>query len=415
MWNMYFDESAHDFRNSAKGVLGNYYLDSYIGVYLGIPELAEPDVFDQYKVFETSYKKVFKVGKELKGTDIRNINENGRNGRLLDSIRYGIASFDNDVVAFYSDFFDIVGKIDFVHIVMLSKFEQNIESLINFDKFYGLLKEKFQPKMALKLSEAYLYSLTKFLYVYRNNNLQATIYDKTLDNDKKIIELKKFMSHILHKDDKVSRKEVEKSVIPTLSFFINKDLWTNNLDNRLYYNDALCGIDNLLKQERLYSSNIKMYPDNGTGIDFSKFNFSEFKELESAQSVGIRIADMLSNFLYKILLAYEHDTAENFGTVESSSQFHKLKIISKNWFDLSKKQFDLYIKISNLIIKLKEKNCITTGIYFDEAEQLYTVFAYFGQFSSYQEYSNYSLDNHKTKFHECEMQGLISVYESKGW
>ncbi|MDZ5760627.1 hypothetical protein RAK27_18460 [Carnobacterium maltaromaticum] len=421
-YNFYFDESSHDFRISNKTILDSEdYSDSYVGMFIGIPK-TNISVISQYSVIEKYYKSMFVKSGELKGTKIKNIKSTTPKEYFSGKETFidGVASFDNHVTKFYSDFFSIFTNDLVMQLCIVSKFEQNLMSCLDISKI------ETQISMDLKLSmsrvdstlmtEVFLYSLVKFFYTYRNSETFEKLYDSKIPKSSKVNALHSLLNSVLSNSYDVERKNVEVEVIPRIKQILTKDNLRVKLDNRFNHDMVIDGFRELLKENRINPKNIDMFPDKSSGIDFTIEKYNYFQECDSKNSLEVRIADVFSSFVSRIIFAIRNTTEENWGTQESLENFADLKNLPESWFHLNKNQFLLYLKISNIFQDRENISWFThTGLYFDDGVWFISIIKYFSQYSTFDEYSRLTPKEHERKAAQYTVSYLQKSYNQRGW
>ncbi|OTN87596.1 hypothetical protein A5819_000042 [Enterococcus sp. 7E2_DIV0204] len=422
-YNFYFDESSHDYRITDKTIINNEdYSDSYIGLFVGIPQALEVTLLSQYTVFEGYYKNFFINRGELKGSNIKNIKSQIPRKYFSgkDTFSYGIASFDDKVTQFYNDFFSLFTDDIIIHLTTISKFEQNFLSWVNIEKLQDILKNDLRVLFAKQdpymMTEVHLYSLIKFFYVYRNSVTFKKMYDHKVSKEEKLEVMKALLNEISVMGQGVERKHVEIQVINVLKDILDKDILRDRFDNKFNHNYVLNGFISLLEEKGISVENIDMFPDKDSGIEFKSINFYSLEELDSMKAEEIRIADIFSNFVYRLIFAQHNATEEKWGTKQAKDNFNDRKILPETWFNLKENHFLLYKNI-NRIFQSREAIYWTShsGIYFDEGICFFTLIKYFDRYNDFNSYSNLSLNEHREKFHEFEMTYLRGNYEKRGW
>lgn len=101
----YFDESFHT-RNITKNSLKDTnYFNSYVSTGLGFEKINKHEIFKHYEKFENKYKSLFTV-EELKSDIIKHKN-----------YQYGLASFNNNAIQMYSDFFELLNQYNIIYYI----------------------------------------------------------------------------------------------------------------------------------------------------------------------------------------------------------------------------------------------------------------------------------------------------------
>ncbi|MDQ8551877.1 hypothetical protein Q3F72_13710 [Enterococcus faecium] len=117
--------------------------------------------------------------------------------------------------------------------------------------------------------------------------------------------------------------------------------------------------------------------------------FTSAKELLSDESVGIRMSDMISGIITKILKSIRKDL-----DYQTPDEFVTKKLLNTRWFDLSEDQFVLYKKLFKLLSQLNEVYYKSfTGIYVDDFIILIYFLGYIDSFKSYSDFVKCNTNN----------------------
>lgn len=431
MYNFYFDESSHHYNVSPKNLTtDDSFLDSYIGFFWGVSDGSKEynSIVGKYQTIESYYKIQFSAGNELKGTKIRNIKdlEKRKYHSSNETFRYGVASFDDTVADFYNSYFSIFDDEIIIQLVCLSKFEQILKSLISKEQVNK--KVKMQAKLFKQYysidipssidaqCDAAYYSLIKLFYTYKSKEFMDMLYNNEIENEKKIEYIKHRLSQIKDMGIDLVRKQREVPIIEFFLSILDEDMVSNRIKKSFSHDYVANGFDALLRQTKIKSKDVRLYPDKSHEINFETLNLYSVSETDSKHSIGVRIADIFSGFIYKILLANTIERRDNFEEHTTKEDFAKLSIISEEWFNLNEKQFNLYLKLSAIFFKRNNISWTTNvGLYTDETILFSTLIEYFRQFENFEEYNKFSSTSHEKKFHKFEMEYLEGIFNQRGW
>lgn len=394
-WSFFYDEAFHDRKiDITKDNEINIYTkdasDIYVGAFIGCKENDLSDLYSNFNEFEMKYKKRFDLNeeKELKGTTI------GRKNYI-----YGIGSFNKNAIDFYKDYFEIFNE----NILF------NIDTLSKTSFFISQVFENMQSNVKY-YNNAFLYSITKFLYNYRYMKVLLKLFkDNQFNNSKEIIDLLiKFLDEILPRIKNVKRKEMEyRNLIQLKNVLIGSNY--GNITRKKYewrYDDIFVGLNLMLNEAEIKSTNVKVYIDRekSTLKAAKKIgNYYLVKEMDSKKCIGIRITDILSNFIGRILLALENNLKEK--DIKSIDDLNDIdyetkRLLDRRWFNLSENQFNLYKLIYKVIVGAMNKNSWTTygSRYFDYSTLFYSLIQYIGDFDLYNEFNNIDPEIHIEQF-----------------
>lgn len=149
-------------------------------------------------------------------------------------------------------------------------------------------------------------------------------------------------------------------------------------------------------------------------MNYSGYNY--FQECDSKKSLEVRIADIFSSFVSRIIFAIRNTTEENWGTQEALEKFADLKNLPESWFHLNKNQFLLYLKISKIFQDRENIYWFThTGLYFDDGVWFISIIKYFSQYSTFDEYSRLTPKEHERKAAQYTLSYLQKSYNQRGW
>jgi hypothetical protein len=396
----FYDESFHDRTIKIKKENINIYADNasdiFVGVFIGCKSQYLQLFYDQFEKFENKYRTRFTLNEsqELKGITIQKKN-----------FKYGVSSFNRDCLEFYNDYFDLIKDNVIFHICMFSKTAFYISEAFKRISIDGLIYNE----------NAFLYSLIKFLYHYRYDELLLRFFsDNKLQNSKEIIELlKKLIKEVIKNLYGVKRKAIELEVLKQILYILDhanvkcvtqeKYLWD--------YKIIFKGFNLLLKERKISTEQVNLIIDNdedtyNAAIETSRY-FST-KQGKSDLIKGIRIADILSNFIGRMIQAIDNDLKEEVKNIDDLREHdHTTKrMLNVAWFDINEQRFQLYIKINDIFMIMKQYGSTTHGlIYFDYSTLFFALMQYFGRYKSYSEFRILSNQLHSEYFntYSCRM------------
>ncbi|PEY19539.1 hypothetical protein CN340_25810 [Bacillus anthracis] len=422
MYNFYFDESAHDRAITYKNEKGlNIYLnaqnDLFLGFFLGIRREKELDFLHQYLTMEKYWKDglyKLKEHQEFKGTTI-----------AKKKFEFGFTTFHKKDLKVYSNLFQLLDNEEIIfNVHMYSKTEFLI--LQYFEEFNlptHIPIEEFNAVAHLNQKEL-IYSLIKFLFNYRNQELLAGLFsDGEMSSEVFLKKLKSMLDMVINQTDNVERKRRE---TPVLKFLLralgHADIEGNPQKKYEWdYSPLFIGLSEVLKDLRVEKNNVKLVIDpEGTGTILSTakqqgFSFA-FDNEDSKENGLIRISDILSNMFQRLSLSiYEGIKEDPFVNAETHDYATK-RMLSKEWFDIKQEDvYQLYVRL-NKILRINNPNyCkVRSGIYLDYSELTVALIAYIGgEFMGFEDFKSKSPEIHAKCFNGYAMKWLNKEQKRK--
>lgn len=403
-YTFYWDESFHTRKITEKKKSVNIYEenenDMYISVYIGGEGNQITKLLEDYRSIENGFKK--KMGldnkQELKGTSFRKKN-----------FTYGISNFNRDAMCFYSKFFKMLyDNKTFYHITMVSKTEILIEQSF---------KEMNIPFVK---TEAFYYSLIKFLYNYRCIPVMLEFFkEDTISKNEVINKIKNLLITIIDKTEGIARKVHETGNLKQLLFVLdNLPVQVDTKPKYQWdYNLVYDGFNKYLNEMNINQSECYLYMDRETHVyQFGlNYKYEKLEEVDSNDEIGVRISDILSNFIGRISYAIQHDSKETeIATLDSikTEDFERKNLLSKEWFDINKSQFELYKLIAKYFGLYNIYWSSYTGIYFDNTVEFFSLFQYIDLYETYEEFHNISTFKHTERYNTFVCEKLLKNFDS---
>ncbi|MBZ6007324.1 hypothetical protein K1514_15635 [Paraclostridium bifermentans] len=386
----YFDESYHDRKIclNKKGKLNIFdkeRSDTFVGAFVGVENYNIKDFEKKFLEFEDKYKKFYGISdqEELKGTTIAKKN-----------FKSGIATLNTNAVKFYLDFFDIL--IEYKCIFQLNLFSK-IEALV-----VETLKNEIEKISKICNYEKFIYSITKFIFNYKDLGIAEKFfeYSNELSRSDIICEIRDGLNLVLRKIDCIKRKEVEKSALKELIGILDYLDVKLNLDEKIKWNydTIFYGFDLLLKDMNISPFEVEVKLDKEDNILASAQKNNKYCELGSYDSkdvIGIRCADILSNFFGRLIYSIQTELSEN-DLIDIKKE---LKLIDKKWFNLNEEQFLLVKKIGKLFGHQKYYSTYTS-IYFDYPFTIFNYIYYINEYDTFKEFKMLGMVEHKKEGNE---------------
>ena len=364
-YNFYFDESFHDRNITYNSLKSNDYFNSYVSVGIGIEKNDVDSIEKKFLSFEKIYKDKYDTF-ELKSSVV-----------AKKHYRCGISSFNTLEVDMYSSFFDFLLQNKIIYYINLS------------DKFELLLDQCEINGFCLNVS-AIVYSMTKIINVYRPKQV---ITDVLKSSSQFLYDFKLFCINQMKKNSNIKLKEQENRALSQMITFIDLfDVSNVNFEFDYGYCMTFEGLKKFQNEINIDRINVIIDKEgNGKICDCAKYvGYNNAEESDSKESFGVRISDLLCGFISRMMFALYNDTKHDL-----SLPYNEKHLLSKEWFVLSKKKFDLYKKISKYL-KLESNIYYSTYVsrYFDLFGEFVGLIYYIDMFYSYEEFNCRSADFH---------------------
>jgi len=402
IWSLYHDEAFHDRKIKVKGNKINIFAenssDIYVSAFWGYESNKLDAFLDNFSQFEERYRKKYGLNdaQELKGSIYRKKN-----------FTYGIRSFNKDCADFYNDYFNLFDENVVLCISMLSKTAFMMSKVIK-----SIVPHDFQFNL-----HSFTYSITKFLYNYRYNELMLKFFNEdNKENSSGLINLLiKLLSEVIKKNSGVPRKEIENRSLGEVKYILEHSKFKIVTTSQYLwdYRDVFRNFNLLLDERGVAQEKVHITLDReektyNAAIEVGKY--SSVKEDESAINNGIRVADIMSNFIGRMLVALEDDLREDEITdlkQIANIDYSKKKLLNPNWFNVDERRFNLYRKINAFFTDMMKRYGWTTHgyMYFDYSTILIALFQYYSGFNIFEDFKNIKPEEHSERFntYSCQM------------
>lgn len=399
-WYTYYDETFHDRKITNKKENLNIYQgnlnDLFISFFLILDDNNNKMLENKYIEWEKHTCEELKLipNIELKGTTLIK-------GKR--QYKYGLNTFFQKSIERYTYLFEILNSSN-------CKYQVNIysktEYLINtiFDKVY--------IPQDVNINNFY-YSLIKYLNIYRDRRIINSFFVSD-DPQKPLREYSRSIKALLPKIKNIKRTKREYNALNQMLKILDKTVLENkNLNSgkvKWDYSIQIDGYNKLIKNLDITKKDISFYPDNGSGLIpyINKNEFNEVKEIDSKDCWGVRLSDILSNFIGRLISAMQDEQfIDPLKDIETYN-FEKRKILSEDWFILDKDKFELYKLISIFFNTSKEVYWSShTGVYFDNVVMFFSFIHYIGSIhENYIEFEEYTCSEHKERYDSFSMNIL---------
>jgi len=371
MYRFFYDESEHSRKINQRTIYASNYGSHFVAGIIGYKSDHERGIFDAYTRFEEKYKEIFSV-QELKSSIVK-----------IKQMQYGFSSLkpiSRSLLIDYMDFF-INHKIH-CYIAVLHKIEYIVLQL--FPEY----KNSFTYDM-----DILRYTITKLIDVYRPQEVIDAIYknDGTFINT-----LSQFIKSHIETYQNVAHKDKEihifRQIIQVLDQYNQKVIFDWN------YMIAFHGFKAYLDENVIteYELLIDQEGVNHTAISADYIGLKAVQEVNSKESIGIRISDLFTGLISKFIRAMSEDL--KYGSKE---EIEKLKYLSQEWFSLDSQSFEMYQKYSTIILHQNPSWYKSySGNYADTFLSLIAFLNYVTEYKTFEMYQKVSLSEHQYRFNQ---------------
>ncbi|QAS52352.1 hypothetical protein [Halobacillus litoralis] len=381
--------------------LGSDNMYVYVADLIKINRESLHKIEENYKLLEKKYisSRNLPDYKELKGKDI-----------LAKNFKYGIASLKNRELDFYNSLFDILLENHVDNLL----FTINKMSLVADNRLTQWIL-KLEEKRYIESARLFKYSLVKYLELEASDSVIQSIFDKYKGNREVLTEIQKDLAAFVTKNKNIQRMKYQiqdyerlvQTIRKTKHFIQDTPFNEVSFD----WNKVTFDIDLWITEMNFYnkfdSQSAELILDEGIPIDpFKKLDIPSIKENEdSVTHVGLRISDVLVVLSGKYIskLANEHRYDKN--------NPGKRKLLSNEWFQLDKKQFNLLKKMTEYFFPKDSTYCFIVDTYFDDAVLFETYFRYINTYNSFNDYKDH-METHVEQYFNYIAQTLLSKWNT---
>lgn len=381
-YHFYYDESEHSRKINLNAVNADNYYDNFIAVIVGWKAESEKTVFEKYAAFEEKYADRKSKG-ELKSQTLRqNQFENGFASMNKDNVCFLaelLSMFDGDI----SIYFAVISKIEYI----VAQIFDGYENSVLFDM------------------DAMKYSIIKAILTYRPKEIIEGVFENT---GELVTNLKEFFQDRIQRNKaNIPLKQRETEAFEEVLMILQDIHEANTIE--WDYGIAFWGFNEYLTERAIddFTLTIDKEGESGNTLNAAKqIGFNMAKEVDSKNSIGIRMADMLAGVLAKLLKALH-----NALMYSSSEEQLQKKLLRKEWFLLNEKQFGLYKKLYNIICELNNAWYKTfSGKYSDDLITLVALLNYINQFSTAEEIRKHNIEMQSEYFNSYVCDCLADYF-----
>lgn len=364
----YYDESEHSRSITKETINANNFASNFVACIIGYESNRLKDIDSEYQLLEEQYKKYFGV-EELKSTII------GKS-----KYKYGLKKLKSKDLELVNDVFDFVHRKNLqLYLSLQNKIEYVVNQLLN----------DYDNELFFH-ADAFRYSISKIINQYKPKNVIDSIY---ANDGGFIVELKNFLNSLLDLNKENPNKVSENSAIKENLLILNS--YNKKFLINWNYRISFSGFK-LFLSERVIKDYCLIIDKEGDGntinaaISESVLNPVE---VDSKDSAGIRIADMIVGIVSRFAVAINE--ALSYKNIYDGQE---LKFLSKEWFDIDEIRFNCYKLIKKVIVDVNESWYKTyCSHYSDDFLYFVALINYFDSYKNYDEYKKVPLNDHPYK------------------
>ena len=347
-FNFYYDESEHSRKLTLKTLTAEEFYDGFTAVVVGWDENDEPAIEEAY--LEAKY--LSSSSRELKSTALPK-----------KQFEYGFRSLSKANAGLVGDFLALLDEKVHVYLFYSSKIENLVKQLISC--YRGI------PYISADSLE---YSLTKLLIQYRPHSVVEALYESP---DKLIDELRRFLDIRVERNKanpELKRLETEQCL--RIREFLDSVDPIDDID--WDYRPAFDGVGRYLG-ERDYINDWGLFIDreDKTTAAARECGFSNVRQIDSKDSFGVRMADMLAGILAKLFKAVRHEMAYATPADEVCKG-----LFDDKWFEIDDCRLVLYKQLHEvLLVNDKSWFKVYGGAYADDLVVTFSLLNFFAETS----------------------------------
>lgn len=371
--NFYYDESNHDRVLSQKALNQKNFGKEFTTAIIGFSDEDRSMLESKFYELKRLRKNPNDLDQELKG------NSTFRNK----SLEYGFHSLSKNNIAFLNKFLDLFTENIYVYVGSFNKMETIIHRILPSDSFVHGSDRNYLR-----------YSIAKYLEDYFPEPLINELEAPSL---RFVINLKNSIKNQLDKLKGLYKRDPEKYKHKFGQIIAYDEILSNlkscipniNIETKWDHTQPFYGFSKFL-----FDLNISDYTltlDKGSNSKHAAENagLKNVDEDDSENSIGIQLADLFVALISKFEFSLNKDLQSKI-----KSDIHTLNDINLKWFDLTQDQFNLYVKLNDILSKYNFSQFkLSTSMNSSGLRYLYTLINTIGSYKSFENYE--SVDKNK--------------------
>ena len=381
-YHFYYDESEHSRAITQKTISADGFYDGFVVAIAGWKEEREPAIKERYLRFEKEF--LSPNAKELKSTSIK-----------PSQLQFGFASLNKRNLALIEGLLNILDEQTLLHYSFTSKAEYLVRQLFASPQNFQFLD-----------SESAIYSITKALVQYRPDSVLKSLNKRPEDYFDAI---RSFLIERI-KTDRLN-EELKSSEIESLSVALNTTRTTDPPRTTKWdYTMPLEGFSAYLEERGIDSYILTIDQEELTANTAIAMGFHSVREEDSKHCFGIRIADMISGIICKLMKAISN----NLKYTDEKSTIEK-RLLDERWFIIDERRLALY-KSLRRVLKENDRSCFKAyaGSHSDDLVLLISLLDHFNEYESAKDLSKHQ-GKHGDLFNTLACQELCEHFNKMGW
>ena len=381
-YRFFYDETSHSRKITKETVKETKFSPFFISVITGYKNQHEIVILNEHKSFEDKFK-LLRHLTELKSDTLE-----------TKQFKWGFKSINKNNITLIDEYFDFfIKKNLYIYIAVINKIEYVVNQLLKDYKNSFLLD-----------ADSLRYSITKLISTYN----PIAVCESMFNNDGTFIKsLIDFANEQREFNGNLEHKKIENKIIDELIIILSN--YNKEFVIDWGYEIAFIGFKQYLKETN--KSLVRLYIDKeGYGetlLAARKVGFINAIEIDSKESQGIRISDMLAGLISKFISSIEKDLR-----YESLDQALSLKLLSCEWFDIDEKRFNLYRKLHHIVSNQNNAWYKTfSGNYSDAFIYFVCILNYFVSFKELNTFKSIDNITHQTNLNNFAIDQLRKRFD----
>ena len=372
-YKFFYDESEHS-RKLTQNTINSYNFGSHfvVGI-IGYKEIDEVSIEHGYSILES-----MRPSKELKSSTFKFLQFKNGFATLNKGNRVLMNSIFDFIITFnLYNYISIINKLEYVVIQLFKDYKNSV----------------FADMDVLR------YVVSKLLNVYKPKIVINAMYK----NDGTFIsELENFVNEQIIRNEGLKHKETENRAFKELSLLLSDYNKEYSIDWSYY--TPFIGFKQYLDELKIKDYSLVIDEEgNGTTIESArKVGLVNVSEKKSDTSVSVRIADMFTGIISKLIKAVDIDI-----DYKTPIDVKEYMILSIEWFELDEDSFLLYKKLGKIIFEQHKAHFKSfAGNYSDTFVYFIAFLGYMHDTKTFAEYSLIETKVHQRKVNNTALGNL---------
>jgi len=381
-YSFFYDEASHSRKITKETVNDKNFSSFFIAVITGYENQKEEIVLREHKSFEDKFKLLRHLS-ELKSDTIE-----------TKQFKWGFKSINRNNISLIDEYLEFFIRNDlYIYIAVINKIEYVVNQLLR----------DYDNRLLLD-AESLRYSTTKLISTYRPKK----VIDSIFENDESFIQtFTKFIIDQIKLNGDLKHKKFENKILHELLYILGG--YNKHFIVDWNYEVAFIGFNKYLKESKI--KQVSLYIDKEgfekTLLAAKKSGITNAIEIDSKDSHGIRISDMIVGIISKFITSIEKDLK-----YDSINQIESLTFLSSEWFDIDEKNFSLYRKLHHVVnIQNSAWYKFFSGNYSDAFIYFQCILNYFVSFKHLSEFKSVRNHQHQINLNNYALDQLFKYFD----